>query len=56
VDPGLWTKHGLHGMVMIAIYFNDYFTNATEEKIEEVIHALKWHTFGLKVEGNLTNY
>jgi hypothetical protein len=23
VDPGLWTKHVLYGMVMIAIYFDD---------------------------------
>jgi hypothetical protein len=56
VDPCLWTKHSLLGMVMIAIYVDDCLTIGTEEAIEKVINALKEHNFGLKVEDNLNEY
>jgi Holliday junction resolvase RusA-like endonuclease len=49
-------KHSSLGMVMIAIYVDDCLTIGTEEAIEKVIHALKEHNLGLKVENNLTDY
>jgi hypothetical protein len=41
-------------MVVIAIYVDDCLSIGTEESSEEVINALKGHTFGLKVEENFT--
>jgi hypothetical protein len=53
VDSCLWTNHISLGMVMITIYVDDCLTIGAEQAIEEVINALKGHTFGLKVEDNL---
>jgi hypothetical protein len=37
VNPYLWTKSSLLGMVMIVIYVDDFLTIGIEEAIEEVI-------------------
>jgi hypothetical protein len=41
VDPCFWTKYSSLGMVMIAIYVDDYLTIGAEEAIEEVNQTLK---------------
>jgi hypothetical protein len=56
MDPCLWKKHNSLRMVMIAIYIDDFLSIGTEEAIEKVINLLKGHSFGLKVEENLTDY
>jgi hypothetical protein len=56
VNPCLWTKYILPGMVITETYLDDCLTIHIEEAIEIVINALKGHNFGLKVEDNLTDY
>jgi hypothetical protein len=54
VFPCLWTNHSSLVMAMILICVDDCLNIGTKEAIEECIHALKRHNFGLEAEENPT--
>ena len=56
VDPCLWTRNSSSGIVMMAIYVDDFLTLGTDAAIDEVIELMKNYGFGLKVKNDLTDY
>jgi len=41
VDPCLWIKHSMLGIVMVAVYVDDCFVVGSEKEIEDMINCLK---------------
>jgi hypothetical protein len=55
-DPCLMTQKNSKGIVFIGIYVDDCYCCGHKAAMDETISQLKASGFGVKVEGNLTDY
>jgi hypothetical protein len=55
-DPCMMVRRNNKGACFIAIWVDNSLLFGHEDAIEQTIHNLKAHDFGLKIEGELDNY